>query len=389
MNNKMFGAIYDFYKSHYGQIEQREIYKWEAVAHFQKNWDVDAKNFPAMLESVLYKTKNLMVARNYHPREFIVWAAKKEPETVRGMFKELYHLSADLKERMERFREAAERILARHGREGAHKTYQDHRAMMVYLSMRYPDKYYLYKYRMFVDFAKLIDYAELPKAGDISLLFVFESMCDMILNRVMSDRKLLKMYEARREKYYGPEYHLLVQDIIYSAKYFSAPEIFDEKKDIPVKKFILKAIGAEVHLKGIRVDYIEEAKLQKDLGEAGEEFVYQYERNIVKAYHLGKDKQVRRVAKLDGDGLGYDILSYDRHGKEIYIEVKTTTGSEESTIFITANELAMSEMFPEQYRLYRVYDFDARSMDGKIAVREGSLKELCILAQTYKVNFKQ
>ena len=389
MNFKMFDAVYDFYKSHYGQIEQREIYKWEAVVHFQNNWDINAENFPAMLGNALYKTKNLMAAGSYYPREFIVWAAEKEPEKVRRMFQDLYDLSADLKDRMERFREGADGILAEHGNEGYSKTYQDHRALMVYLNMKYPDKYYLYKYKMFVDFAKLIDYAELPKAGDIGLLFLFESMCDMVLKRVMSDRELLKMYEARREKYFDPEYHLLVQDIVYSAKYFSAPEIFDEKMDVPVKRFTLKVKPTEVHLKGVHVDYIEEAKAQKDLGEAGEEFVYQYERSAVKAYHLGKGKQVRRAAKLDGDGLGYDILSYDRHGREIYIEVKTTTGPEEEAIFITANELAMSEMFPEQYRLYRIYDFDAAGMNGKIAVREGSLRELCVSAQTYKVSFER
>lgn len=27
MNNKMYDAIYDFYKSHYGQIEQHELYR--------------------------------------------------------------------------------------------------------------------------------------------------------------------------------------------------------------------------------------------------------------------------------------------------------------------------------------------------------------------------
>lgn len=388
MNIKMFNAIYDFYKDHYGQIEQREIYKWEAVVHFQNNWDIEAKSFPIMLENALYKTKNLMAAGSYYPREFIIWAAQKEPETVRGLFGNLYNLSVDLKERMEHFREGANGILSRHGSEGHHKTYQDHRALMVYLNMRYPDKFYLYKYSMFVDFAKLIDYAELPKAGSIDLLFVFESMCDMVLKRVLSDRKLLKMYEARREKYYDPEYHLLVQDIIYSARYFNAPEIFDEKKNIIVKKFTLKAKSSEVHLKGAHIDYIEDAKIQKSLGEAGEEFVYQYERNKVKTYHLGKNKQVRRVAKLDGDGLGYDILSYDRQGRELYIEVKTTTGPEESSIFITANELTMSEKFPKQYCLYRVYDFDAVGMEGKISVREGSLKELCISAQMYKVNFE-
>ena len=97
---------------------------------------------------------------------------------------------------------------------------------------------------------------------------------------------------------------------------------------------------------------------------------------------------MRKVAKLDGDGLGYDILSYDKNGHEIYIEVKTTSGAEDASIFITANELKMSEEHPEQYYLYRVYDFDKSTMSGKLSIRKGSLKDLCISAQTYKVAFK-
>lgn len=212
---------------------------------------------------------------------------------------------------------------------------------------RYPDKYYLYKYNMFVDFAKLIDYADLPKAGDIDLVFMFESMCDMILKRVMQDEELLKKYASRRNKYYDPEYHLLVQDIVYSAIYFDNPEVLDEKDEVDIKEFTLQAKEGKVVLKGTHIDHIQEAKSNKEIGDAGEEFVYQYERAEVKKYKLGEDKQVRRVAKLDGDGLGYDILSYDIYGNEKYIEVKTTSGPEDGHIFITANELVQSEKFPE------------------------------------------
>lgn len=83
----------------------------------------------------------------------------------------------------------------------------------------------------------------------------------------------------------------------------------------------------------------------------------------------------------------YDILSYDKHGNQIYIEVKTTTDPENGNIFITANELEMSEKHSEQYYLYRVYDFYITKMEGKLSIRQGSLKPLCISAQTYKVNF--
>lgn len=387
MNTKVYDAIYDYYKKHYGKIEQHEIYKWKAVVHFQKNWNIEAEDFAAMLEESLRKTRNLMSSGNYYPKRMILWAAKKEPEKVRQLFKDLYDLSNDLKDRIESFQDGVNTIIETHKEGTINRSYQDDRAVMVYLNMRYPEKYYLYKYGMFVDFAKIIDYADLPKAGDIDLIFIFESMCEMILKRVMADKELLEMYEKRRQHYYDPAYHLLVQDIIYSVNYFTVPEILDDDKEIITKKFTLCAKNKAIKLKGKHIDYIEQNKKQKDIGDAGEEFVFQSERKKVKKYKLSADKQVRWVSKLDGDGLGYDILSYDKKGNEIYIEVKTTTGPENSSMYITANELEMSDRFPEQYRLYRVFEFDKNKMLGKISIREGSLKELCISAQTYKVNF--
>lgn len=387
MNTKMFEAVYDFYKSHYNQIEKQELYKWKAVVHFQKHWDIEAENFSAMLEEALGETRNLMSAGKYYPRGMIIWAAQQDPENVRGLFRQLYDLTIDLRVRIETFQEEINTIMERHKEGNIGRSYQDDRAVLVYLNMRYPEKYYLYKYQMFVDFAKLIDYAELPKAGDIELVFLFEGMCDMILKHVMQDEELLNMYEPRRQKYYDPAYHLLVQDIIYSAQYFNAPELLEEEKKVEVKEFTLEAKKSKVKLQGVHVDYIEEAKSQKELGDAGEEFVYQLERAKVKKYKLSKDKKVRMVSKLDGDGLGYDILSYDKHGNPIYIEVKATMGPENGSIFITANELEMSEKHSEQYYLYRVYDFNTTKMEGKLSIRQGSLKPLCISAQTYKVNF--
>ena len=388
MNTKMFDKVYNYYKQHYESIEKRELYKWKAVVHFKDTWNIDAENFPEMLENALKKTSNLMSSGNYYPRKMIVWAAQKEPEKVRELFRQLYDQSLDLKERMILFRDGIDEIVVEHKEGKVSKSYQDHRAIMVYLNMRYPDKYYLYKYNMFVDFAELIDYTDLPKAGDIDLVFMFESMCDMILKRVIQDEELLKKYESRRNKYYDPEYHLLVQDIVYSAIYFDNPEVLDEKDEVDIKEFALQAKKGKVVLKGTHIDHIQEAKSNKEIGDAGEEFVYQYERDVIKKYKLGDDKQVRRVAKLDGDGLGYDILSYDKYGNEKYIEVKTTSGQEDGHIFITANELAQSEKCPEQYYLYRVYEFDKVNLKGKISIRKGSLKDLCISAQTYKVNFK-
>lgn len=388
MNNKMFDTLYEYYKEHYGEIEKQELYKWEAVVHFKDNWDIEAEDFANMLEKSLKKTHNLMSSGNYYPRRMIVWAAKKEPEIVRELFKMLYDLSLDLKERIEDFRNGIDSIVEKHKEGKVSKSYQDDRAIMVYLNMMYPEKYYLYKYTMFTKFAKLIDYAELPNAGDIELIFLFNSMCEMILQRVKEDTELLEKYEARKQKYYDPDHHLLVQDIIYSAIYYDGTAVLDEEKKVHIKDFTLEAKPSKVKLKGSHVNYIEKEKSQQALGNAGEEFVYQYEREKVKKLKLSKEKQVERKSVTKGDGLGYDILSYDEHGNEMFIEVKTTTGAETGTIFITANELEMSEQYPDQYYLYRVYNFDAAYMKGDLSIRKGSLKPLCISAQTYKVEFK-
>lgn len=392
MNQSKFNDLLQFYKKYYKKIEVQERYKWEAVQHFQKVWDIecDHTTFPSMLEEALKKTKNLMSSGQYYPRRMIEWIAKKEPETTRNMFKELFDLNTDIKDRITNFRQNAELVIKRHKTGTISKHYQDDRAIMVYLNLRYPEKYYLYKYTMFKDFVELIDYDDTPKSGEIENIFKFESLCEFILNRVKSDKQLLDMYEERKKQFYDPEYHLLVQDIIYSAHYYNEPSDLIEDKNALVSRinFDLRAVKKSIILKGSHKDYIEEAKVNKRIGDAGEEFVFQQERAIVNTYNLPSTKKVKRVSVTEGDGLGYDILSYDKYGEEKYIEVKTTKGAIDSSLYISTNELEMSEQHSAQYWLYRVYEFDDLLLKGKIAERKGSLKDLCIAAQSYKVCFK-
>lgn len=96
----------------------------------------------------------------------------------------------------------------------------------------------------------------------------------------------------------------------------------------------------------------------RELGEAGEKYVYLAER--IKLLHEGKDKladRVRWVSKEDGDGAGYDILSFTVEGEERWLEVKTTIGSIRAGFWITQNELAVSNENPDIYRLVRLFDF--------------------------------
>lgn len=66
-------------------------------------------------------------------------------------------------------------------------------------------------------------------------------------------------------------------------------------------------------------------KILKPGPDAGAEFVVRYE--IARLSRENQERlagKVERVSNTRGDGLGYDVLSFDGDGKERLIEVKTT-----------------------------------------------------------------
>lgn len=94
------------------------------------------------------------------------------------------------------------------------------------------------------------------------------------------------------------------------------------------------------------------------LGKAGEALIFDFERSRLAAAERGDlAAKVRWVAQEDGDGAGYDILSFDRTGQERLIEVKTTLGPQRTPFFLTRNERSFADERPDAFRIYRVYEF--------------------------------
>src|ERR1700733_1964527 len=99
----------------------------------------------------------------------------------------------------------------------------------------------------------------------------------------------------------------------------------------------------------------------RKLGRDGEELVIQFERERLKRRDQpDRAQKIRWISEEDGDGAGYDILSFDEKGKERFLEVKTTVGADITPFYITRNELSLSSERPEAFRLCRVFDFSMR-----------------------------
>ena len=134
------------YKQNFvSKIWSEEKYKWEAVKWFQDNWDVNAPDFAEMLNRSLDKTYNLLASANNFPKGMIAVFAKSAPEEVRSMFLSLYDESKDVYERINAFKRQSAVLLEKYGN-GAAQHYQYENAISTYLWLRFPDKYYIYKF---------------------------------------------------------------------------------------------------------------------------------------------------------------------------------------------------------------------------------------------------
>mgnify|MGYP003659324166 FL=1 len=95
--------------------------------------------------------------------------------------------------------------------------------------------------------------------------------------------------------------------------------------------------------------------------------------------------KIRWVSELDGDGAGYDILSFEKDGSERYLEVKTTVGYRRTPFYLSRNEIRFSQERPDGFRLFRLYDF---AKAPKAFVIEPPLEHRLVLEPTnYQASF--
>ena len=133
-------------------------------------------------------------------------------------------------------------------------------------------------------------------------------------------------------------------------------------------------------------DYLALEARNHSLGKAGEQFVVLFEQWRLAGHGLHElANKVEHVAETLGDGLGFDVRSFDIHGQEIFIEVKTTSFAKETPFFVTRNELSVSEAEQQKFHLYRLFDFRIRPQFFDLP---GQIKRHCKLdAVTFQASF--
>lgn len=201
-----------------------EKYKWEAVKWFQDNWDVNAPDFAEMLNRSLDKTFNLLASNNNFPKGMIVGFAKSAPEEVRAMFIALFDESKDVFERLDAFKMQSSILLEKYGN-GAAQHYQYENAISTYLWLRYPDKYYIYKFGEVKTVASELesDY-RFKKGAYADNIRNFLKLYDEISAALKEDTELVNLFQSQLTDtcYPDPELKTLTIDVgFYISRYYS------------------------------------------------------------------------------------------------------------------------------------------------------------------------
>lgn len=144
--------------------------------------------------------------------------------------------------------------------------------------------------------------------------------------------------------------------------------------------------SAQRQRRGVFRDYLDREARNQALGKSGEEFVIQFERwKLISAGKDGLADKVEHVSAMQGDGLGFDVLSYEANGKEKLIEVKTTSFGKSIPFYVTRTELEVSKEQSEHFHLYRIFEF---RKTPRLFSLQGALDTQCFLDPvTYRARF--
>jgi hypothetical protein len=160
----------------------------------------------------------------------------------------------------------------------------------------------------------------------------------------------------------------------------SAPTDPDSAFDDPPEEVILPEPGKPWVIRRVtrHIDFAERDARNRRLGRMGEEFVVELERHrLDRAGRPDLAKRVDWVSESVGDGLGFDVESFDTtDDSPLRIEVKTTGLGKYHPFLVTENEVRCSEDEPARYHLYRVFEF---SSGPWVYVVQGSLRDRCRL----------
>jgi hypothetical protein len=138
-----------------------------------------------------------------------------------------------------------------------------------------------------------------------------------------------------------------------------------------------------------KTDYVKQARENLQTGLKGEQLALKLEQDRLTRLGLDPSKHLKWVS-VESDAYGYDFESVEYISgalTKIFIEVKATKDLNDTPFFLSKNELEVSKIKKNHYRVFRI--FDITSTSPKYYIADGEIEEnFYIDPITYQARYK-
>ena len=278
MNRNNLDKLFHNYIESYNVLtdaEHDEFYKWRAVNHFQRHWDLEADDFGEMFKQAMGQSFNLINNSIVQPTNGIVFLCQQNKETeeqVREEFRKL--LAPDdgnirvRQDRIDAFVTAINEKLQK-AAPGKWKYDQDRRSVIMYLAFIAPDDNFMFKSTEAKAFANGCEFGEDIGSGQTFRLEVYYRMCKELAEEIKKNEKLCALLEEKLqgeanadEDKTDPVTELAGRYTIYAYDIMYCANAYNLYGNIPVRK---KAKLSSIEQKKLnREKRIQELAAQRD-----------------------------------------------------------------------------------------------------------------------------
>ena len=228
MDRENFDAIIARYLEKFDYTNGKgpeEWFKWDAIACFQQNWDLDAPDFPTMFANSVKQFSVLIDNAQASPINGLKTLVNQpgEAEIVREAFRALYaDDGGDIALRQKKAEAFVQTVNERIEKlwPGSHKYPQSMRSAIIFLTMRYPAENYILFWSRADTWARYTEFADDFSSGSSFSLPIFYRMCDEVRDEIEKDPRLRQCNDKRMAAArvnIEDNYHTLVYDLIYCA----------------------------------------------------------------------------------------------------------------------------------------------------------------------------
>ena len=228
MNKTLLNEYWNKYKAEFGtdNFKKNELYKWSLFKQMYPIWKwKKGESNIEMYENTFNVDghKNLWLSGNFFPISMFSWMLDKFPEETENAMILLLDESKELSNRIDSFTAILDNKLPELAKLITEKPINQHyhgdlRAISIYLTLQYPEKYFLYKHTMYKTFSEILEMPKV-KTGKTSNYTEYLDVCNGIREFIRSDKGFMTNYKdfLTGENFYEDPYlHLLVQDFILS-----------------------------------------------------------------------------------------------------------------------------------------------------------------------------